>query len=132
MNKRILYITLISIALQLIKLLFVYKGVNSIWLTELIIIFLIIAIPIVFIQLFRDRNQSKNKNLKNVIGVFLIFPSIIFAMLIYKVLFYNISETEIDPNTIKIYDKENREIPIDSLLFIIEKDSNKINSINLE
>lgn len=127
MNKKILLFAIASTLLQVCRLILVFKNINASWLTEIIIIFSLIAIPITFYLTFKNiKLVSLKDNILNWLGVFFTFPLIFISIFTYKVLSNKYSETpvEISPSSISVSEENGNKLPIDSFSVIIEKDSN--------
>jgi hypothetical protein len=135
MNKKILILALSCTLLQILKFIFVYFKINAIWLTSFIIFFSFIAIPSAFYLAFKNiKLLPRKNNLLNLIGLLFTFPTIFLATLTYKIMFFENSHKslEIDSKTITIFDKKRRNINIDSISIMTEKDSNNKNVIKFK
>ena len=140
MNKKILIPAIICVALQLVMIVMYYYKlfepglrVNIFSISSIVHL---IAIPYVFYQLFTVKNNVRPyMNIYNVIAAIFTLPILFGLYIITLLILYGPSSNQtqdIDPKDIHIYDQQGNEIPKDSLLQRIKKDSTVIEQMSVE
>lgn len=125
MNKKILILVVISIFLQVTKLVYLYQRIESIDVSLIIMLFWLIAIPMAFyLTLNSMKSRPKKQNILNFTGVFLVLPSLIAAYLICCIIYGSrvVVPVEIDPASIQVTDESGKKTPLDSFTIVTEKD----------
>lgn len=140
MNKKILIPAIMCVALQLVMIVMYYYKlfepglrVNIFSISSTVHL---IAIPYVFYQLFTVKNNVRPyRNIYNVIAAIFTLPVLFGLYIITLLILYGPSSNQtqdIDPEDIHIYDQQGNEIPKDSLLQRIKKDSAVIEQMSVE